>query len=54
MNVGGFIMSKVLVVGGGAAGMMAAITAAYNGNEVHLFEKSFIGRKRNLQITTIS
>lgn len=33
-------MSKVLVVGGGAAGMMAAITAAYNGNEVHLFEKN--------------
>ena len=25
-------MSKVLVVGGGAAGMFAAIFAAYNGN----------------------
>ena len=35
-------MSKVLVVGGGAAGMFAAIFAAYNGNEVHIFEK--IGR----------
>lgn len=33
-------MSKVLVVGGGAAGMMAAIFAAYNGNEVHIFEKN--------------
>lgn len=33
-------MSKVLVVGGGAAGMFAAIFAAYNGNEVHLFEKN--------------
>lgn len=33
-------MSKVLVVGGGAAGMFAAIHAAYNGNEVHLFEKN--------------
>ncbi len=33
-------MSKVLVVGGGAAGMMAAIAAAENGNEVHLFEKN--------------
>ena len=33
-------MSKVLIVGGGAAGMMAAIFAAYNGNEVHLFEKN--------------
>lgn len=33
-------MSRVLVVGGGAAGMMAAITAAGNGHEVHLFEKN--------------
>ena len=33
-------MSKVLVVGGGAAGMFAAIFAAYNGNEVHLYEKN--------------
>lgn len=33
-------MSKVLVVGGGAAGMFAAVFAAYNGNEVHIFEKN--------------
>ena len=33
-------MSKVLVVGGGAAGMFSAIFAAYNGNEVHIFEKN--------------
>ena len=33
-------MSKVLVVGGGAAGMFAAITAAYNGNHVILYEKN--------------
>lgn len=33
-------MSKVLVAGGGAAGMFAAIFAAYNGNEVHIFEKN--------------
>ena len=33
-------MSKVLVVGGGAAGMFAAIFAAYNGNEVHIYEKN--------------
>ena len=33
-------MSKVLIIGGGAAGMMAAIAAAYNGNEVHVFEKN--------------
>lgn len=33
-------MSKVLVVGGGAAGMFAAIAAAENGNEVFLYEKN--------------
>lgn len=33
-------MSKVLVIGGGAAGMMAAITAARNGRNVILFEKN--------------
>ena len=33
-------MSKVLVVGGGAAGMFASIFAAKNGNEVHVFEKN--------------
>lgn len=33
-------MSKVLVIGGGAAGMFAAIAAAENGNEVHIFEKN--------------
>ena len=32
-------MSKVIVIGGGAAGMMAAIGAAYNGNTVELLEK---------------
>lgn len=33
-------MSKVLVVGGGAAGMFAAIFAAKNGHTVHLYEKN--------------
>ena len=33
-------MSKVIIVGGGAAGMMAAITAARNGNSVWLLEKN--------------
>ena len=33
-------MSKVLIVGGGASGMMAAVFAAENGHEVHLFEKN--------------
>ena len=33
-------MSKLLVIGGGAAGMFAALFLAYNGNEVHLFEKN--------------
>ena len=33
-------MSKVIVVGGGAAGMMAAISAADSGAEVILLEKN--------------
>ena len=33
-------MSKVIVIGGGPAGMMAAITAKENGNEVILLEKN--------------
>ncbi len=33
-------MSTVAVIGGGAAGMMAAVTAAENGNQVLLFEKN--------------
>ena len=35
----GFLM-KVVVIGGGPAGMMAAITASKNGNEVYLLEKN--------------
>ncbi|MBR2213185.1 MAG: NAD(P)/FAD-dependent oxidoreductase [Eubacterium sp.] len=33
-------MSKVIVIGGGASGMMAAIAAKNNGNEVTLLEKN--------------
>ena len=33
-------MKKVLVIGGGAAGMMAAVFAARGGREVHVFEKN--------------
>ena len=33
-------MKKVCVIGGGAAGLMAAYAAAENGNEVILFEKN--------------
>lgn len=33
-------MKKVLIVGGGAAGMLTAILAARKGAEVHLFEKN--------------
>lgn len=33
-------MSKILVIGGGAAGMAAAIFSARNGHEVHLYEKN--------------
>jgi len=39
-------MGKVLVVGAGPAGMMAAGKAAERGNEVHIFERnSFAGKK---------
>ena len=31
---------KVLIIGGGAAGMMAAVSAAQGGHDVHLFEKN--------------
>lgn len=33
-------MSKVIIAGGGAAGMLAAIVCAENGNEVSLYEKN--------------
>lgn len=33
-------MSRVLIIGGGAAGMFAAVHAARNGHEVHVFEKN--------------
>ncbi len=39
-------MSRVIVVGGGAAGMMAAITAAENGHSVQILEQNEkLGRK---------
>ena len=33
-------MSKVLIVGGGAAGMFAAVAAARNGHDVCVYEKN--------------
>ena len=33
-------MSKIYVIGGGAAGMLAAIAAARNGHQVILLEKN--------------
>lgn len=36
----GTFMSKVLIVGGGAAGMMVGVHAARNGHEVHILEKN--------------
>lgn len=33
-------MNKVIIVGGGAAGMLCSIIAARNGCEVFLFEKN--------------
>ena len=37
---------KVIVIGGGPAGMMAAISSAQDGNEVILFRKNAIIRKK--------
>lgn len=54
-------MSKVFVIGGGAAGMIAAIAAARNYNEVHLIEKNeklgkkiFITGKGRCNVTNAS
>lgn len=33
-------MAKLLIIGGGAAGMMAGVQAARRGHEVHLYEKN--------------
>lgn len=42
-------MNKIIVVGGGPAGMMAAIRAAEKGAQVTLFEKNFrLGRKLSI------
>ena len=39
-------MSRVIVIGGGAAGCMAAVAAAENGQQVTLYEKNEkIGKK---------
>ena len=42
-------MSKVIVVGGGPSGMMAALTAAKNNHEVTLIERNDeLGKKLKL------
>lgn len=41
-------MNKVLIIGGGAAGLMAGITAAQNGSSVTIFEKMRIPGKKML------
>ena len=33
-------MGKVVIIGGGAAGMAAGIAAAGRGHEVHIYEKN--------------
>ena len=36
INTGEYSMSKVIIIGGGAAGMMAGVFAARNHHEVHI------------------
>ena len=33
-------MYDLIIIGGGAAGMMASVFAARNGHKVHIFEKN--------------
>ena len=39
-DTGEYSMSKVIIIGGGAAGMMAGVFAARNHHEVHILEKN--------------
>lgn len=42
----GMVKMKVIIIGGGPAGMMAAISAAEEGNEVTIIEKNkMLGKK---------
>ena len=41
-------MSKILIIGGGAAGMLASIAAAEEKNEVHILEQNEKLGKRTL------
>lgn len=41
-------MSKVVIVGGGAAGMVAACSAAQAGHKVTLFEKNENSERRSI------
>lgn len=40
INTGEYSMSKVIIIGGGAAGMMAGVFAVRNHHEVHILEKN--------------
>ena len=40
ISVRNYYMKRIAIIGGGAAGMYAAVAAAKNGCEVHLFEKN--------------
>lgn len=39
-------MKEILVIGAGAAGIMAALAAAESGARVHLFEKMILSVRR--------
>ena len=39
-------MTKIAIIGGGAAGMYASVFHAEKGHEVHVFEKNYLLRER--------
>ena len=48
-------MNKVIIVGGGAAGMLASVIAARNGCEVLLFEKNEkLGKKVYITVNELT
>ena len=46
-------MSRILIIGGGAAGMMASVFAARNGHKVHIFSTALRKMKKQEKSATL-